>query len=93
MVTDRRDELERWIAGSRATQKKLKLGLAAALAVSIALMVVSRAAGGIGLAITALVALSGFWITAGHIADWQERIYKLDHPEAAKPGGRRYQRD
>lgn len=90
---DRREELERWIAGSRATQKKLRVGLGAALAISIVLMFVSRAAGAIGLFSTALVALSGFWITAGHIADWQERIYKLDHPEAAKPRGRRYQRD
>ena len=90
---DRREELERWIAGSRATQKKLRVGIVAALAISIVLLFVSRAAGAIGLLSTGLVALSGFWITAGHIADWQERIRKLDHPEAAKPTGRRYQRD
>lgn len=91
---DRRDELERWIAGTRATQRKLRIGLLAALALSFGLLVVNRAAGGIGLAITALVAVSGFWITAGHLADWEERLHKLDHPDAARPpSGRRYQRD
>ena len=89
-----RDELERWIAGSRATQKKLRAGLIVAGVVSFALLFVSRAAGGIGLAITAFVAVAGFWITAGHITDWEDRLYKLDHPESTRPrSGRRYQSD
>ena len=91
---ERRDELERWIAGSRATRKKLRAGLVVAGIISFALLFVSRAAGGIGLAITAFVSVAGLWITAGHIADWQERLDKLDHPETTRArSGRRYQSD
>lgn len=89
-----REELERWIAGSRATQTKLRAGLIVAGLVSFALLFVSRAIGGVGLAITAFVAVAGFWITAGHISDWEQRIYKIDHPESTRPrSGRRYQAD
>ena len=91
---ERREELQRWIAGSRAMQKKLRVGLTVAGLLSFTLLFVSRAAGGIGLAITAFVAVAGFWITAGHIADWEERLYKIDHPESTRPrSGRRYQSD
>ena len=91
---DRREELERWIAGSRATWQKLRTVLIAAGVVAIALMFVSRAAGGIAIAIVGFVAVAGYWITAGHIADWQERIYKIDHPPPPSTGGkRRYQSD
>jgi hypothetical protein len=91
---DRREELERWIAGSRAMQRKLRTGLGVAAAVSLVLLFVSRAAGGIGLAITAFVSVAGFWITGGHISDWEERLHKLDHPESTRPrAGRRYQSD
>ena len=88
-----REELERWIAGSRATQNKLRAGLVAAGLLSFALLFVSHAAGGIGLAITAFVAVAGFWITAGHITDWEDR-QKIDHPESTRQrSGRRYQSD
>jgi hypothetical protein len=40
-----------------------------------------------------MVALAGYWITAGHIADWEERLYKLDHPEKPSSSRRRYQAD
>ena len=91
---ERRDELERWIAGSRATQKKLRAIVIAAAVVSFALLFVSHAIGGICLASTAFVAVAGYWITAGHIADWEDRLYKIDHPETTRPrSGRRYQSD
>jgi hypothetical protein len=88
-----REDLERWIAGSRRVQKKLKLGVVSGAIASIVLLVISRPVGGIAITIVGLVALSGFWITGGHIADWEEKIYKLDHPQ--KPGNskRRYQAD
>ncbi len=88
-----RDELERWIAGTRQVQKKLKLGLAAGVPASIVLLVISRPAGGIAIAIVALVALAGFWITGGHIQDWEDKLYKLDHPEPKQLGRGRYQRE
>lgn len=91
---DRREDLERWIAGTRRTQRQLKLGLVIASVVAVGLFFVSKAAGGIAVAIVALVALSGFWITSGHLTDWQAKLYKLDHPEQAASGRRgRYQRD
>jgi hypothetical protein len=91
---DRREDLERWIAETRRTQQRLKLGLMIAGVVALALFVVSRAAGGIAVAILALVALAGFWITGGHITDWEDKLYKLDHPTKPAAGGkRRYQAD
>jgi hypothetical protein len=90
---DRREELERWIAGTRRTQQRLKVILPIAAAVALALCFVNRFAGGMAIATVALVALSGFWITGGHIADWEEKLYKLDHPEKPSTGKRRYQAD
>lgn len=91
---DRREDLERWIAASRRTQRILRVGVIIGGVLSIALFFVSKAAGGIGLFTVALVALSGFWITAGHITDWQAKLYKLDHPTKPSTGGkRRYQAD
>lgn len=90
---ERREDLERWIAGSRRVQQKLKLGIATGVIVAIALLVISRPVGGIALAIVGMVALAGYWITAGHIADWEERLYKLDHPEKPSSSRRRYQAD
>lgn len=78
---DRRDELERWIAGSRATQRKLKLGVQVSGAITLVLLFVNHAAGGIGIVTVAFVAAAGYWITNGHIAEWEAKIYKLDHPE------------
>lgn len=90
---ERREELERWIADTRRHQRTLKLVLAIGAAVAIALFFVSKAFGGIAIAILALVALSGFWITAGHIADWEDKLHKLDHPTKPQTGRRRYQAD
>jgi hypothetical protein len=90
---DSREDLERWIASSRRNQRILRTALIIAGVISIALFFVSKAAGGIGIFIVALVALSGFWITAGHIADWEAKLYKLDHPTTPATGKRRYQSD
>jgi len=90
---DRREDLERWIAGTRRVQQKLKVGLGAGAAAAIVLLVVNRAVGGIAIAILALVALAGFWITGGHISDWEDKLYKLDHPAKPSAGRGRYQRE
>jgi hypothetical protein len=90
---DRREDLERWIAGTRRHQRILKIGVTIAAVIALGLFVISKAAGGIAVFIVALVALSGFWITAGHIADWEGKLYKLDHPEKPATGKRRYQAD
>jgi uncharacterized membrane protein YebE (DUF533 family) len=88
-----REELERWIASSRRVQQKVKLGTAAGALAALVLLVISRPIGGAAIAIVGLVALSGYWITAGHIADWEEKLYKLDHPEKPSASRRRYQPD
>ena len=91
---DRREDLERWIANSHLTQKRLKLVLLVAGVISLGLFAVSRGAGGIGVVIVGFVAATGFWITNAHIAEWEDKIYKLDHPE--KPSTtrkRRYEAD
>jgi len=90
---DRREDLERWIAASRRTQRVLRIAIAIAAVIAIGLFFVSKVAGGIAVFVVALVALSGFWITAGHIADWQAKLYKLDHPTKPATGKRRYQAD
>lgn len=93
---DRRDELERWIAGSRATQRTLKLCLLVAGAISLVLLVANRTAGTIGVVIVAFVAATSSWITNSHIAEWQGKIYKLDHPDppsATTTRKRRYEAD
>ena len=93
-----REELERWIAESRATQGKLKLILMVGAAVALGLCFVNRAAGAGGVAIVAFVAVAGFWITGGHIAEWEAKIYQIDHPPAPTQASgdgrrRRYERD
>ena len=92
---DRREALERYIGDSRNTQRRLKQLLLVLGVITLGLFPVSGAAGGIGVAIVAFVAAAGFWITNGHIAEWEERIYRLEHPE--KPSTttrrRRYEAD
>jgi hypothetical protein len=90
---DRREDLERWIAASRRNQRILRIALLVASVIAIGLFFISKAAGGIAVLSIALVALSGFWITAGHIADWQAKLYKLDHPAPPTTSKRRYQAD
>jgi len=92
---DRREELERWIASSRLTQKRLKLILLAGGVISLGLFAVSRGAGGIGIVIVAFIAAAGFWITNGHIGEWEAKLYKLDHPEKPSTATRkrRYEAD
>ena len=91
---DRREELERYIANSRLTKQRLKVILLAGGVISLGLFAVSRGAGALGIVIVAFIAAAGFWITNGHIGEWEAKLYKLDHPE--KPSTtrkRRYEAD
>lgn len=91
-LEEKRAELERYIANTRRTQKRLAKILAVGLAVSIALLFWKAPVGGAGLAICAVTALSGFWITGGHIVDFRNRINDLGKPKTLKMvgGGRRF---
>jgi hypothetical protein len=77
---DRRAEIEGWIAKTRQNQKKLGVGVACAAVVAIGLMLWRVAVGGVALGIVAIVALCGFWVTASHLADWQDKLDQLDRP-------------
>lgn len=91
-VDPRRDELESWIARTRANQRKLAVALGCAVVVAIALLVWRRPVGGVALAITVIVGLCGFWITSSHILDWKQRIADLSKPKNQRisGGGRRF---
>lgn len=91
-IEARRVELNAWIARTRGHQKKLGIGTAAGAVVSIGLMVWNTTVGGVGLGTVALVALCGFWITAGHIMDWRNKLANLGKPKVLRlsGGGRRF---
>jgi len=91
-IEARRTELNAWIARTRSHQKKLGIVLAVAAVVSIGLMVWNTTVGGAGIGIVALVALCGFWITAGHIMDWRNKLANLGKPKVLRVsgGGRRF---
>jgi fatty acid desaturase len=87
-VKPSRDELERWIARTKRTQRILAVALAAAFAIALALAVTFGAIGGFSLVIVALVAICGFWITGSHLLDWRRKLAELEPPPDA---GRRPQ--
>ncbi len=91
-IEQRRAELEGWIAKTRANQRKLTIGLAVGAVIAIALMLWSVAVGGVALGIVLLFGLCGFWITIGHIMDWNNKIRDLGKPKVLRVsgGGRRF---
>ncbi|MEO7095951.1 MAG: hypothetical protein ABI175_22005 [Polyangiales bacterium] len=92
IIEARRIELNAWIARTRAHQKKLGIVLSIAAVVSIGLMVWNTTVGGAAFGTVALVALCGFWITAGHIMDWRNKLANLGKPKVLRVsgGGKRF---
>jgi hypothetical protein len=74
----RREELESWIAGSQRLQRKLALATGVGFAIAVGLAIWNATVGGAAMALVALVAIAGFWVTASHIADWRNRLAVLD---------------
>jgi hypothetical protein len=92
-VTDRA-QLEAWIAKSQTTQRRLKLGLLPAAIAAVVVTVYSHALGGLIIVSLAIVAVFGFWITGGHITDWENQIQKVSKPPEKNSHGRlRRERD
>jgi hypothetical protein len=85
-----REELERWTEATRRTQRRLAIGVALGAVVALALSLWRRDVGGFALLAVALFALSGYWITSSHLADWQRQREELDHPKPRHAG--RYER-
>lgn len=85
-----RDELERWTEQTRRTQRKLAVAVAGGAFVALALSLWRRDVGGFALLAVGLFALSGYWITSSHLADWHRQIEDLEHPKPRHRG--RYER-
>lgn len=78
---DRRLELESWIVRTRRNQRRLGIAVAIAAAAALALLAWQPRLGGLGLALVAIVAVCGFWVTSSHVADWRGKLAQLDQPK------------
>ena len=90
-----RAQLEAWIAETRRTQQKLKVGLIPAFVAGIGVTVWSRPLGALVIVSIGIVAVFGFWITSSHITGWLNDQQRLDRPPPAltKDGRLRRERD
>ena len=101
MVTDRPDPVDEaaaraaakrervvgYLRKSRALQERTKYIIAGGVVLSLALLILVGPAYGIGfLVLTAIIGFTGYWITAGHIRDFQATLRELDDT-ARPPGG------
>jgi cytochrome b561 len=77
MTDPRRDELLRWISKTRAAQHKLLYVIGIMLLVSSMLLFWKLGPGLLALGVTAIVAISGFWITSSHILEWNDKLSAL----------------
>jgi hypothetical protein len=71
-----RDQLETWIAQTRRNQQRLAIWLSAAAVIALGLAIAGMPFAKLALAVIAIVAICGFWVTSAHLADWRRR---LDH--------------
>jgi hypothetical protein len=81
-----REQLLGYVARSRRVQGRLRRIGIAGVAIVIAL-VISPLDGAVALAGAATVAIVvgvGYWITSGHIREWDERLREIDR---ARPRG------
>jgi hypothetical protein len=93
MAADR-EQLETWIATTKRTQRRLAIGMVPAGIAAIVLLAYSRPLGGLALVSLVIVATFGFWITGGHITDWETQIHKPPiKPELNQHGRSRRERD
>jgi hypothetical protein len=83
-----RSRLDGYIQNSRRVQRKLTIALPIGVAVAIAVWVLDGRVGFALLAATLGVVGIGFWITAGHIAEWNTRLEVLARQDAP-PGAPR----
>ena len=89
-----REQLEAWIAQSRRTQQRLRYALVPAALAALAVLMWSRPLGALCLVSVAIVATFGFWITGGHITEWETKIRNPPKPpELNQYGRRRRERD
>jgi len=79
------EELAADIAKSRAVQRKMRWVLAVGGVVAAGLWIAGAGTGAglIAAAVTAIVAGSGWWITNGHIQDFERQLATLRKPRTA----------
>jgi hypothetical protein len=94
METTRIEELRRYQANSRRIQRWSLRGLVAGVATGLAAGAIAGAA--VGLPIAALAAIvggAGFWITRGHIEEFEQQlrvnVRDSGHADVRAPGRRR----
>ncbi|HET9991293.1 MAG TPA: hypothetical protein VFQ65_22335 [Kofleriaceae bacterium] len=89
-----RAQLEAWIAATQRTRKRLAYGLVPAAFAALVVMMWSRPLGGLLLVSVVIVGTFGFWITGGHITEWETKIQNPPKPpELNQYGRRRRERD
>ncbi len=82
----RRERVVGYLRKSRALQARMKFVIAGGVVLSVALLVIMGPAYGMGfLVLTGIIGFTGYWITAGHIRDFQVTIRELDE-QLQKPG-------
>ena len=87
---EKRAELEAWLAGSRRVQRGLPRVVAPLGVVGVALAVWLAPFATPFVVLTAVSFLViGRYITAAHIADWQQQLRDLDRPPAPIEGRER----
>lgn len=89
-----REQLEAWISKTKRTQRRLTFGLVPALIAAFAVLTFSRALGGLVIVSLLIIAVFGFWITGGHITDWETKLRAPEKkPELNQHGRSRRERD
>ena len=75
----KRERVVGYLRKSRALQARMKFVIAGGVVLSLALLIAMGPAYGIGfLVLTGIIGFTGYWITAGHIRDFQATIRDLD---------------
>ncbi len=75
MSSTTREELEHYLAHSRAVQRTVRwIGVAIAALALVVVLAGARGVGVAGLALAAIIAGASTWITAGHIADFERQL-------------------
>ena len=80
-MTDRRAELEGWIAKTRRLQQRMAIIYGALVVVAIGLVFWSSRVGGFALFGVALLAICSFWVTAAHNAAHRQKLAELSRVE------------
>jgi hypothetical protein len=67
-------QLREWIANTLAVRRMLAVGVTACAALSMGLWAWRHSIGGVALAITLGIAITGFWVTSSHLSEWRQQL-------------------